>query len=157
MRHPLANWTKLYTLLMVDPDGLLDSFPTAPLGDLAPARHWALGNLRGSDLITGIRGADATLLDGVDELSPYVAPRPESGSHRCTCRGVRTSQSRIALDLHFEPQCEQMCNGSSSSQAEFASKRSATKTMREVAYFGITPCLFKGTGLGARSPPTGRL
>ena len=86
VQFPPADPKKLYTFIMVDPDGNTKPpyhWPDALPGDLAIARHWVVGNIPGDRLATGFRGnVEATFESIATVVAPYVSPRPFHGSHR---------------------------------------------------------------------------
>lgn len=80
-----AQTNKLYTLMMIDPDGNAEgSWPDpVPPGKNAPLRHWVVGNIPGLLLQNGyLEGKGRALDDDVTILQPYRAPHIPKVSDR---------------------------------------------------------------------------
>jgi len=76
---PSAEKGEKYTLLMIDNDADLmnnGSWPDVTIpGSHAPVRHWVVGNIDSTMLMTGD-------FAGANTLSKFVGPSPPYGSHR---------------------------------------------------------------------------
>ncbi|MBB3060913.1 YbhB/YbcL family Raf kinase inhibitor-like protein [Microbulbifer rhizosphaerae] len=80
-----AEADKLYTLMMIDPDGdAHGSWPdSVPPGKNAPVRHWIVGNIPGRVLASGYREQNGeTDAEGVQILEPYRYPHIPGVSDR---------------------------------------------------------------------------
>jgi hypothetical protein len=76
---------KLYTLMMIDPDGDAHGSWPDPVrpGNNAPVRHWIVGNIPGSVLASGYKERDGkTAIEGVQILEPYRYPHIPGVSDR---------------------------------------------------------------------------
>ena len=80
-----AEADRVYTLMMVDPDGNAQGSWPDPVqpGKNAPVRHWIVGNIPGDALADGyVERHGKTEVEGVDILEPYRYPHIPGVSDR---------------------------------------------------------------------------